>query len=199
MPFDLNILCCNQDKPVTEFPFRSAFTFDLCNKNKYDPANHYGHNTWNFINYCPGFWYYLLESNPTDESCACYDMCDIFYDDEKLKRKEKRYYEDATHYPSFFEYTDSLPWFGIKTEFRKDFEEIILYFIELSPVKMIIFLPRFQGEERDVIQGVFPKEEFFQMLDSRQVKFNHCYIIGNKSGIPVEGILSDDGEWTRYR
>jgi hypothetical protein len=110
-------------------------------------------------------------------------MCDIFYDDEKVKIDRT-----LTHYTNIYQYIDFLPAFGIKEEFRKDLEDVILYFLEQSPLHMIIFLPRYQGDEEDVIHGVFAKDEFFHMLDNRLVKFNHCYIIG---GSNVGDELSD--------
>ena len=183
MSFDLNILCCYQDRAIKSLPFSSAFSFRLENKKRC--AHHKGYDVdWQFMNSCPGYWYSLEPVDYSSDSVACYDMCDIIYDGEKLRIKKSRFDNDGQFYANTFEYIDFLPVFNIKPEFRRDFEEIILYFIEQSPVNMIIFLARFQGDEKDVIQGVFPKEEFFQLLDNRTVKFNHCYIVGNESGIP---------------
>ena len=130
------------------------------------------------MNHCSGFWYYLC---PVDElfgpMACCYNFCDIYYDDNKLKIEEEQYFDDEQHYDSLWQYIDFLPAFGIKKEYRDPFERVVDFFLEQSPINMIIFLPRFQGEEKDVIQGVFPRKTFFEMLDLKQVKFNMCYII----------------------
>jgi hypothetical protein len=177
MPFDLNILCLNETKKIKSFPFSSIFTFEVKHRGKDSYPKYYGHY-WHFMSHCQGFWYYLkpIDSLFGPNSC-CYDLCNIFYDKKKLKIENEQYYDGEQHYKNLWQYIDFLPVFGIKPEFRKDFEIIIDFFLDQSPIKTIIFLPRFQGEEKDVIQGIFSYKEFFEMLDSKQIKFNMCYII----------------------
>lgn len=176
MPFDLSILCLKESKTTESFPFFSIFSFEIRPQQNSRTRNIDPY--WTFLKNCRGRRYYLI---PSDESLepflGCYNLCDIFYDNEKLKIEDSQYYDNKQHYTDLFQYIDFLPALGIKPQFRADFEKVVDYFLKRSPIKMIIFLPRFQGEEKDVIQGVFPRDEFFQMLDKRLVKFNMCYII----------------------
>ena len=191
MTFDINILCCYQDKPVDSLPFPSVFQFNIRNKNKYSHGKCY--YSWQFMNSCPGFWYdFLPKDFKFGEEWGCSRVGDILYDEEKMKIRLPKFYAGEDDYADIFEYIEFLPEFGIKQKYRKGLKKVIRYFIDQSPVNMIIFLLRFQGDDKDIIQGVFPKEEFFKMLDNKQVKFNHCYVIGNESGIPKGGLSLDD-------
>ncbi len=179
MSFDLNILCFNQRKSSTDILFQSSFLFDLHHE-KADAVHKYYGNTWPFMNHCPGFWYYLF---PADEALepflsGCYNMCE-FYSVEREPELELG--DSITNRAEWREYVESLGILEIKREFRADFEKVIDFFLDESPSKTILFLARCQGLEEDVIQGSYPRDIFFEMLDDYHVRFNTCYIICKES------------------
>lgn len=196
MAFDLNILCVMEKGRVIgkHFPFSSQFYFKTTPKKRYPSVQWTKQlgSYWAFMSSCIGYWYYLLPCEPDDETmpgfAGCYIVCNAHYsqqsqDDFKIYKN----LPEGEDYPKFdnlyddWEYHKNvdLATLEIKPEYRKDFEEVIDYFLERSPVKMIIFLPRYQGSERDNVEGVLPRDLFFEMLDKGKIKFNTCYIISN--------------------
>ena len=193
MSFDLNILCIMEKEKNISIPFLSKFYYKIENKKRNSYPKYYGvNNTWAFMSSCYGYWYYLL---PTEEQypefpglSGCYIVCNAHYSQQSRDDFEiYRQLPKGEDYPKFdnlydeWEYhkNTELAALEIKPEYREDFEKIIDYFLERSPVNMIIFLPRYQGRERGNIQGVLKRELFFEMLDTGKIKFNTCYIISN--------------------
>jgi hypothetical protein len=41
-----------------------------------------------------------------------------------------------------------------------------------------MFLARYQGGEKEIIQGVFDYKEFITLLNLNKILFNVCYIVG---------------------
>ena len=177
MSNDLYILCIMQEKKTKQLPFLSTFTWEVKHrgKNSY-PKDYYrkcdGYvGTWAFMNSCCGFLYYLL---PADESlinyCGCGALCDVHYVEPAPTNRCLP--DELAEYVSKRN-TAVI----IKPEYMRDFEKIIDYFLSESPVDMIIFLSRWQGEERDIVHGVIPRDEFFSMMTNKQIRLNMCYII----------------------
>ncbi len=177
MPFDLNILCCNQTISSPDISFQSVFTFDLFTDIPNGTNKPYGYH-WSFMSQSPGFWYYLLPVERTEDTCSCYEMCEIYYPD---REPELELGDEMLTGAEWREYKESLPFLEIKREFRADFEKVIDFFLDESPSKTILFLARYQGQEEDIVDGVYPVPIFFEMLDDYRVKFNTCYIIRKES------------------
>jgi hypothetical protein len=195
MAFDLNIICILEKEKYLDkhFSFSTKFYSKIISKKrmpKIRPNPWKGE--WAFMCTCVGYWYHLLpvedESEPFPGLSGCYIVCNAHYSQQSRDDFEiYRQLPEGEDYPKFDNLYDeweyytniSLAALEIKQEYREDFEKIIDYFLERSPVNMIIFLPRYQGSERDNIQGVLKRELFFEMLDTGKIKFNTCYIISN--------------------
>jgi hypothetical protein len=163
-----------QKKKTERFPFSSIFDFVTEHKNRNSYPKYYGGNAWSFMNSCNGFWYYLL---PKDEALlpylACGELCEIYCEDKPTIVPTNHCLPDE-----LAEYVSKLDKaIGIKKEYRQDFERIIDYFLSESPVNMILFLPRVQGDERDIVNGVITRSQFFSAMDNEQIRLNMCYII----------------------
>ena len=175
MSYDLNILCIMQEKKTKQLPFPSIFTWATRQRGKNSYPKYYGsRDFWSFMNSCCGFWYYLF---PNDEALfpymACGELCEIYCEDKPSIMPTNHCLPDE-----LAEYVSKLDWaIGLKKEYRQDFENVIDYFLTESPVNMIMFLPRVQGEERDVVNGVITRDQFFSMMDNKQIRLNMCYII----------------------
>lgn len=55
--------------------------------------------------------------------------------------------------------------------------KVIEHLINMSPIKTIMILARYQGGDTEIIQGVIPYKKFKSMLDDGKVLFNVCYIV----------------------
>ena len=208
MSFDLKILCLMEQERCRGkrfmkgkrcigqyFSFSSKLYFYLVPKRRIPligDGSIYTYGRWAFLSTCMGYCYGLLPKEDEDEQfpglSGCYDVCKSHctqqcLDDFKIWKD----LPDGEDYPKFDNLYDkwmyhknvSLETLEIKQEYREDFGKIIDYFLERSPVKMIIFLPRYQGDERDNVEGVLKRDLFFEMLDTGKIKFNTCYIISN--------------------
>ena len=195
MTFDLSVFCIMEKKGGIDgnFPFPSKFYFKA-SKVRFPLAWGYASPPWAYPCTCVGYWHTLMlvedrtPEYPDDYYFDCYKVCNAHYSQQSLDDfKVWTSLPEGEPYPKFdnlygeWEYYKnvSLATLEIKEEYREDFEKIIDYFLERSPAKMIIFLPRYQGEERDNIQGVLKRDLFFEMLDTGKIKFNTCYIISN--------------------
>lgn len=176
MPFDFNILCLMQKKKKG-IPFVSSFSVITNHKKPTDFPKEY-HRKWLFMNSCYGYWYYLIPANVKfgDQFLGVYDMCDDVCRTDVSKRNQflpkrlRKYASKELHQIV-----------SIKEEYFEDFCRVIDYYLEESPVKMIVFLARCgnqaSGEELDLITGVIPKKTFINMILHEDIVFNMCYII----------------------
>ncbi len=173
MPFDFNILCMNQKKK-SELPFSSQFLVRTHHRNNDDYPKHY-QNKWHFMNSCCGFWYDLLPMEikyGKDSYTGVYYMCHDIYRESSLKKNE--------YLPKkLVEYTEhELHWVvSIKDELVEDFCKVIDFYLQESPVNMIIFLARYEDVELDLVTGVIEKSAFYEMLRHKELMFNMSYII----------------------
>ncbi len=178
MPFDLNILCFNQNHITTQLPENQFVFEEVFHKRKDDLRKGY-HTHWQFMNHSPGFWYSLLPREGLfDDPTGCYEMCDICYPE---RAPELKLGDEILTGAEWREYRKTLPYLEIKKEFRADFEKVVDFFLDESPSKTILFLARYQGQEEDVVDGVYPHSIFFEMLDDFYIQFNVCYIIRKES------------------
>ena len=49
----------------------------------------------------------------------------------------------------------------------------------MSPTKMLIFLPRLDGNEQNDICGVLTLDDFMALIPQKRIYSNICYIIQN--------------------
>ena len=72
----------------------------------------------------------------------------------------------------------------IQPEYIQSFREVMRHLMLQSPIRRIMFLPRLQALEHDMICGVLTLDEFFVKLGQERILFNIAYIIQNE--IPEE-------------
>jgi len=58
-----------------------------------------------------------------------------------------------------------------------EFDRIIREMVEMSPIKTILFMARYQGGETEIIQGVIPINNFLHSIKKNEILFNVCYIV----------------------
>ena len=181
--YDLNILCIMQEKKTKQVPFPSTFTWKVYHRGKNSfPKVSYLPNLnqkdkreysfWPFMNSCCGFWYYLLPKEPVHPYCGCGEMVDVPYPRGNSTKLTNNCLPDVLS-----EYVSNLEPIWVKKKYMRDFMKIVDYFLSESPVQMIIFNSRCQGEERDIVNGVISQDHFFSMMNNRKIKENMCYII----------------------
>ena len=191
MAFDLHILCVMQERKTRLPPFPSTFTWEVRHRGKnsfpkcypyprLDQKEKREYNYWSFMNSCCGFWYDLYPKDESLNYCSCGKICDICSIDKQSNMLTNHCLPDEL--AEYVGKLDTAIW--IKKKYRKDFESVVGYFLSESPVNMIMFLPRWQDEERDIVNGVITRDQFFSMMDNKQIRLNMCYII-RKSGYPV--------------
>jgi len=185
MSFDLHLLCIMQEKKANQLPFPSIFTWAIRHrgKNSFPKCyNHYPRLTpnekreygyWAFMNSCCGFWYDLQPREDLEEP---------YYGWLKFSDYHSEYkpFIMPTNYclpDDFPAYISKLETFWIKKKYMRDFEKMIDYFLFESPVGMIMFLARGQGDERDIVNGVITRNQFFSMMKNKKIRLNMCYII----------------------
>lgn len=49
--------------------------------------------------------------------------------------------------------------------------------IQQSPIKMIMFLAKYQGGNDEIINGIITFDDFILLLNNNNIMFNICYII----------------------
>lgn len=166
MSYDLNILCINQDHP-SELPFKTSIEL----RNEYDfPEEGRYKSIWSFMCNSNGVWY----SVGKDDDGWFNAMEIIAADFDKVLDKNQVPYwvfdEDVK---------SNLKPVVVFDEYKIEFDNIIKFLIQQSPNNMIMFMARYQGGEKEIINGVLKREEFAKLLNQSMILFNVCYIISD--------------------
>jgi hypothetical protein len=158
MSYDINVLVVQQEKRST-LPFTSKIMID-----DYSPR----YDGWRFIYEIKGIWYYLGMEGEVgfNASYICDSNFDI--DEEQLPLPHWIQDEDITYH---------LTPLVIKEQYVENFKNILNFLIQQSPIKMILFLARYQGGESEIVQGIISLDDFFKLLNSEKVLFNTSYIL----------------------
>ena len=61
--------------------------------------------------------------------------------------------------------------------YAQEFIKILQYILDNAPQKRILFQTRYQGGDKEIIVGVIKWSQFLDMLNSKKVFFNVCYIV----------------------
>lgn len=167
MCFDLNVLVLNQSKP-SKVNFDSSITILNEIEDSEDIARY--HSIWPYMVGNKGIWYSLVTPDPE---------FDGFYLGSEICRTE---YECEKKVIIPFGLTDEdivdcLTPLIINKRFFSDFKRIITYMISQSPVKTIMFLPRYQCADHEIVYGVISINDFFVSLNEKRILFNICYIL----------------------
>lgn len=164
MSYDLNILVLDDTKPgKPENIDRIILRNEIDDKN----ARRY-HTIWPFMTHMKGIWYSLVTENGL---YTALDICNPDYE-TKLSVTDIPYWisnEDEVIY-------DLRP-LHINDFYQDEFNTILSFLLSHSPIKTVMFLVRYQSEEREIVCGVFSKAEFLDLLRKGRILCNICYII----------------------
>ncbi|HWT76908.1 MAG TPA: hypothetical protein VN258_19580 [Mobilitalea sp.] len=163
MSFEINVISLNQEKPIS-LPFQS----DILLKNELEDEG-FGryHTIWPFMCGSKGVLYSLVVEMEEDYFSS-FPICDSDFEAK------------SNHIPYWIEkddIKDVLNPLIIFERYRNDFEQIIKFLINNSPIKTIMFQTRYQGGDHEIICGVLNYKEFSDLLDDKKILFNVCYLI----------------------
>lgn len=122
--------------------------------------------TFDYMRQEKGVWCSLFEANEDNRYLSAYNICDINDMDSSY-----------INYPFWAESLKGMYVFTVRDTYKKSFEDVLLYLINKSPKKQIMFLPRLQGGEYNNVCGVISFEKFFELLSNNKILFNIVYII----------------------
>lgn len=174
MSYDLNILCVNQKKRIKELPVN--IHMNPRNKNK-DAYPKYYDRYFHFMNSISGIWYYLKEE---EENWSSFELCDICEIDDELY--SERYPSKLKELYPFWcdDSVDELDidFFCLREKHKEDVLKTMQILIERSPIRHIVFLAKYQiVDNSEFIYGTISYEKFVELLESRKILFNTCYVI----------------------
>lgn len=166
MPFDLEILVLNQDKPC-KLPFSTKF--DLLNEIDNNESIARYHTIWPYMTQSKGIWYSII--NDKDEiSLGALRVCNSDFEVEEKDIEMPYWVKDD-------DIKGNLTPLIIIDEYYEDFVKTLEYLIQQSPSREIMFLSRYQGGDEEIICGILKFEVFINLLNERKILFNVCYIV----------------------
>lgn len=89
-------------------------------------------------------------------------------------------FEDPIEYPYWVTNEDvisNLTPIYLQPEYEVELKKLIKEMIKHSPIKMIMFMTRYQGGDTEVLCGTIKFSEFINRIDEGKILFNVCYII----------------------
>jgi len=122
-----------------------------------------------FMTMQEGTWVQLL--NPAHTYSGAFGLCDgdFEYPKERIK------------YPYWVTETDvrkhDLVPLIIFDQYMDEFNSIIHYLINKSPIGKIMFLSKLQAYNPEIVCGTITTDNFFKLLANREILFNICYIL----------------------
>ncbi|AZS14409.1 hypothetical protein [Paenibacillus lutimineralis] len=164
MSFDLEVLVVNQAVPL-HLPFQSRI--ELLNEQD-DRGVQRFKDKWKVMSHAKGVWYSLVKDDEGIQNA--YLLCDSDFESSI----------DEVPVPFWVNNEDvlyNLTPLIIRPEFRDDFEKVLRYLLENSPIGTLMFLARYQGGDYELIQGTLTIEEFVEQLDKKNILFNVCYVL----------------------
>lgn len=165
MSYEINIIVVNQKKAVQ---IREKMSIILQNEQDNEEVNRY-FEIWPFFSNMPGVLYTLVKQ-VNEELFSSFPICDANFEAD-LNGLELPYWVKDTNIK------ENLVPFIIKDEFLSDFEKVLLFLIESSPIKTVLFQTRYQCDTDEIICGVISFSNFLSMLLNGQILFNVCYIV----------------------
>lgn len=163
MSYDLKVLVV-QSKDVYHIDFKSSIKL----MNEIEDEYYRYKYIWPYVTNTTGIWYSLVQ-----EYEGLYDAYDICESDFKIDKNDI----DMPYWVEDEEVRYDLTPLIIKNEFRNDFEKIISSLIKTSPIKTVMLLSSYQGQDKEIICGVLSLKEYLSLLNRRKILFNVCYIV----------------------
>lgn len=163
--FDLNVLCVGQKKPTVNISGNYNIYVNNENKDYKKRKKHY-YQIAPFMNFVDGIWYELA---CTKDELAGTVLCNYIENSKGIYPYWVK--SDAVK-------NDLRPLY-IEDKYFQSFKAILYYLIEQSPINTIMFFCRYQSEDKEVTCGTISTEEFFALLNEKEILTNICYIISN--------------------
>lgn len=164
MSFDLEVLVVNQESPV-QLPFQSQI--EVMNEQDNQEVIRLS-TTWKFMSQTKGVWYSLVKD---DEGLKnAFLLCDSDFNRgiDKIPVPFWINNDDVVY---------NLTPLMIRSKFKNDFERVLRFFVEISPLNTIMFLARYQGGDYEILQGNLTIDDFLYQLDKENILFNICYVV----------------------
>ena len=163
MPYSLELLVMGQYKP-SYIPFKTPLKLEWENGNI---------GRLRLKRMCPimnsvqGIWYNLLLKNE-----VYFRNTNLLYetDFDQLVNIELYPWVDE-------EVKENFTPFGIKKEYFPEVKTVIGYLMNQSPIRQIMILPLHTRIKTEVIQGLIPYDEYFDMILRKEIPFNVCTIV----------------------
>lgn len=152
--FDLIIFCLGEKK------------ISIPQNNIYIEAEQRYCDIWKFISLQKGCWYNLYAN---ENEFGGTMLCEHFGFDEKTTLPEVPNVCSET--------TECLTKYKIKEEYIETIRNTMEYYIEQSPMKMILCLARYQSEEKEIVRGTYTIDKFFDLMKEGNIFANICYVI----------------------
>lgn len=162
MSYDLNILVLQGEKPV-KLPFNSSI--GLINETE-QSLRYY--DSWSYMTHTNGIWYCL--GHGEDELFSALSILKAHFGSNREQVVVPNWISDEN-------VLSNLVPFSVITEYVEDLVRIIKHLINLSPIKTIMFLARFQSYDEEIVYGVLTFEQFWLLHQKNELLFNVCYII----------------------
>lgn len=161
MSYDLNIMIFKQE---TNWDIDIYNGLTIANESK--RTLKYTNDLWRFISNIDASWYEItLDSNGVK---TAYEIIDSDFDKEC---KDKfNWIEDE-------DILSNLTPIIFNNKYKESLKEIMNKMLDLSSIKTILFKARYQGGDKEFVEGVIPFEKFKIMMDEEKLMFNICYII----------------------
>ena len=164
MSYEINIIAINQKEPI-KLNFGSRIL--LQNEKEDDMVNRYA-EIWPCFSDTAGILYSLV-MEMKEGYYSSFPICDSDFEEELQEYFLPTCLQDENR--------DNLTPFLVKEIYAQEFIKILQYILDNAPQKRILFQTRYQGGDKEIIVGVIKWSQFLDMLNSKKVFFNVCYIV----------------------
>ena len=121
-----------------------------------------------FVSKIGGEWFGLIKEG-SPKNTGSFDVCDFDFGGEEHELSWRTGASAVGHYSLLFR----------SEELFSDFRLVMKQLRNMSPTKMLIFLPRLDGNEQNDICGVLTLDDFMALIPQKRIYSNICYIIQN--------------------
>ena len=121
-----------------------------------------------FASRISGEWFELIKEG-SPKIFGSFDVCDFDFDSGEHELSWRTGAAAVGHYSLMFR----------SEELFSDFRLVMKQLRNMSPTKMLIFLPRLDGNEQNDICGVLTLDDFMALIPQKRIYSNICYIIQN--------------------
>jgi hypothetical protein len=153
MSYDLEVLVVNQENPVTIPFFSSIEVLDEIDDKMVLRLD----ETWKFMSKTKGIWYSLIKQDKEVQNAFSLCKSDFKVEPEKLPIPFWINNENVIYH---------LTPLIINKEYIVEFEKILEFLVNQFPSNTIMFLPRYQGGDYEIIQGSLSLSEFINQLNN---------------------------------